>query len=178
MRFLVNLGTANETGVGKRDRLIRVFLEQRLDVRPVRLSGDRDGVDAASSEGDDFGGTCSMHPSHQDAGFGDDRLATAQRRRTLGEQLARSRVIGVVLGQQGNERPGIQQDSGGVHSPSTASTPRVRFALLRQAWRECRPSSRGPVAHESHSVRQLVEMALGAEHLRREARARVMVPAE
>jgi hypothetical protein len=98
--FAVDLAASNETRVGERHRSIRVLQQERLDVRPMLLDGDRHLVHAPASERHDLGRGARMNLPQQETGLGQNRLATSKRRRARGEQPACPRVIDIVRRQQ------------------------------------------------------------------------------
>src|SRR5438128_2444009 len=70
-----------------------------------------------------------MNFPHQEAGFCNDGLTTAERRHALGEEPARAGVIGIVLREQRDQRTGIEQDARWIHSPK----PSNRLVLVERS---------------------------------------------
>jgi hypothetical protein len=126
-------------------------------------------VHAAPAERDDFGGRRRVELPQKEAGLGQDRLATAKRRRALAEQSARPGMLGIVPGEEGDQGAGIEQDSRRVHRPKPSrcsqlvdrsSGPFLNRSALRPARSSalCRRSSSvatrcRPLRRSSDSVR-------------------------
>src|SRR5712692_1992880 len=76
--LLIDLGTSDETCVSERDGPIRILLQERLDVGPVRFGGDCDAVHATCSKCHNVWRARGVHLPHKEACLSHNRFTTAE----------------------------------------------------------------------------------------------------
>ena len=103
----MDLGASDEASVCQRDRLVRILLQHRLDVRGMIAKRERQLVHAFAEQPDDFRWTGRIDLAHEKARFGHDCFTTAKRGQAGPEEANGAIVLAVVFGQQGYERTSV-----------------------------------------------------------------------